>query len=217
MVDVNETLVNKLDKIIPNPRINCRRLGLGKIDYRLMMDNPDIECVVGFADNGRIIESETDPLIVKYCELNSKHHFALEGALRVDKTFSSDTMSKSQHSRQLRYENASKEIKTELSKYGYSDMEVSDILVKFLYGIKNSKHKVALWMCYGDCILSNLEKRFKQKTKTIQCVDCGEWFETGIFDSATERCEECAKEHKRELARIRKRRQREKNKCHATL
>ena len=208
VLGANETFVNKLESMIPNPRINTRKLGLGKIDYIFMMSNPDIECKVEFTDKGKLIKEKTDPLIVKYCELNSKHHFALESSLRIDKTFSADSIRKSQYMQHLKCKRASDEIKYELSQFGYSDEEVADILVKFLYGVKKSKHKVALWMCYGDYILNNLEKYFKPQTKVVQCVDCGEWFEVGIFDSATCRCEECNINHKRYLARLRKQKQR---------
>ena len=41
------------------------------------MHNPDIECRVDFTDRGKLIKEKTDPLIVKYCELSSKHHFQI--------------------------------------------------------------------------------------------------------------------------------------------
>lgn len=214
--DVNGSFVNRLDGMIPNPRINCRRLGLGKIDYRMMMSNPDIRCRIELNDRGKIIKSGTDPMISRYCELNSKYHFALDGALRTDRTFSDDAMRKSKYRQSVMFDSVSSEIRSELSGYGYSDEEVADVLVKYLYGIRNSKHKVALWMCYGDIILSNIEKNFKKSTREVQCEDCGEWFEVPRADTATSRCHDCKASHKRELARLRKRRQREKELCHAT-
>ena len=191
IVDANDSFVNKLDKMIPNPRINCRKLGLGQIDYRFMMDNPDIECRVSFTDKGKLIAEETDPLIVKYCELNKMHHFALDNTLKFDNTFSAEVMSKSQVRHDMKYKKVYDEIKEELSGFGYTDCEVSDILVKFLYGVKQSKHKSALWLCYGDIIVENLERYFKPQTKAVKCVDCGQWFEVGIKDNRTCRCHEC--------------------------
>lgn len=220
VVDVNGSFVNKLNKFVPNPRINCRKLGLGKIDYTLLMDNPDINCKVAFTEKGKMIKESTDPLIVKYCELNKQHRFVLDSAMRIDKTFSVDTVRKSQFKHDLKYKNAINGIKDELSQFDYADEEIADILVKFLYGIKDSKHKIALWLCYGDIIFSNLEKNVKRQTKEIQCVDCGEWFEVGIFDSATCRCEECKIEHDKYLNRIaskeRMRRYRERKKNNVT-
>ena len=109
---------------------------------------------------------------------------------------------------QNKYKKIINEVKYELSQYGYDDIEVTDILVKYLYGIKESKYKDLLWTCYGEYILDNLEKHLRYKTKVIQCVDCGEWFEVSIKDTKTCRCEECIVEHKRELARLRKQKQR---------
>lgn len=210
--EINGSFVNKLDGIIPNPRINCRRLGLGNIDYRLLMSNPDIEFDIAFTERGKIIKEKTDPLIVKYCELNKVHHFALENALKADQSLSAEILTKSQIRHDMKYKMVYDHIRDELSKYGYSDNEVSDILVKFLYGIKKSKHKAALWLCYGDIILSNIERYFKPQTKTIQCVDCGEWFEVGIKDTHTCRCASCKAEHVRQLRREQNRRAYQKNK-----
>ena len=208
VVGVNGSFVNKLNKLIPNPRINCRKLGLDKIDYKLLMSNTDIEFKVSPSGKGKMTEENTDPMIIKYCELNSQHRFVLDSAMRVDKTFSVDTIRKSQFKHNLRYKNAIDSIKNELSQYGYNDVEITDILVKYLYGIKESKHKVALWLCYGDIIFDNLEKNVKRRTKVIQCVDCGEWFEVNVKDTESCRCKECVIEHKRVLERLKKQRQR---------
>lgn len=171
------------------------------------MSNPDIEFDVAFTDRGKIIKEKTDPMIVKYCEMNKKYQFALNDAVNG---FSPEDSSKSRMRRNMKYQNISREIVAELSSYGYSDVEIADVLVKFLYGIKNGKNKMALWLCYGDIVYNNISRNIKRKTKDIQCVDCGKWFEIGIFDSATERCDECLKEHKRELKRLEMQRYRQR-------
>lgn len=206
VVGVNDSFVNKLSKVIPNPRINCRKLGLDKIDYELLMNNPDIECRVAFTDKGKLIKEKTDPFIVRYCELNKMHHFILENAMKVDNTFSAEVLSKSQIRHDMKYKCAYDEVKNELSQYGYNDVEIADILVKFLYGIRESKHKAVLWLCYGDVIFSNLEKNIKKRTKEIQCVDCGEWIEVNIKDTKACRCDDCQKEYRKQRDRERKRR-----------
>ena len=73
--DVNESFVNKLDYKIINPRINSRSIGLKSIDYKMMVSNPDIECRAVFNKYGKINEELSDPMIVKYFELNNKYHF----------------------------------------------------------------------------------------------------------------------------------------------
>ena len=206
VLNANQSFVNKLNKIIPNPRINCKKLGLGKIDHTLMMSNPDIECKVSFADNGRLIKEDTDPIIVKYCEFDREYYLSMDAAILNDDSQSNDKFMK----KSLKYEQITNMIKSELSQFGRSDEEIADILVKFLYGIKNGKNKTALWMCYGDYIVENLERIFKPQTKVIQCIDCGEWFEVGAFDSRTERCDECYKEYRKKYKALKERERRER-------
>ena len=79
----------------------------------------------------------------------------------------------------------------------YYNSEVADILVKFLYHVKPSKHKDVLWFCYGGYIVDNLKKNFSLNTKVIQCVDCGEWFEVSSKDNTTCRCSECYYSHRK--------------------
>ena len=197
--DVNDSFVNKLNNIIPNPRINCRSLGIGKIDCSLMMSNPNIDVDVAITENGKLIKEESNPLIVKYHELNKKYGYSImSNSTKVDNSFSAEVLKNSQLRQDLKFKEISKTVKDELSQFGYSDVETSDILVKYLYGIKESKHKSILWICYGDIIYENLRSKLKLKTKTIQCVDCGEWFEVGVFDSKTEKCRNCYDEYRKQ-------------------
>lgn len=208
--NINNSFVNKLNSIIPNPRINCRGIGLNKINYTLLMKDPDIECKVAFTDNGKLIKEKTDPLITKYCELSKKYSFAINNASKIDNSFSADVLKNSQIKQDLKYKKISEEIKYKLSQYGYDDAEITDVLVKFLYGIRESKHKMILWLCYGDYILENLEKHFKIQTKAIQCIDCGEWFEISNKDNKTCRCQSCYSEYRKNYYREKKREQRVK-------
>lgn len=198
-----DTFVNKLNKMIPNPRINCRSLGLKKPDYRLLMTNPDIECKVEFTDRGKIIKENTDPLIVKYCELNQQYGLSLTNAAQEERNFSSNILLQSQHKHYLVYKKTINKIKQDLSVFGYEDYEIADILVKYLYGIKDSKHKMVLWLCYGNYLIENLEKHMKYKNKDIQCIDCGKWINVNVKDNRTCRCNECSLEHKRLLTKLR--------------
>ena len=194
---INNSLVNKLNDIIPNPRINCRKLGLGSIDYKLLMNNPNIECKVEFTDKGKLIKEKTDPLIVKYYELNKKYGYAINNAKNVDKSFSYEILKNSKLRQDLRYKKIYTNIKEELSLFGYSDIEITDILVKFLYGVKESKHKMVLWLCYGDYIYENLKTHLKYQFKDIQCVDCGEWLKVSVKDNKTCMCPNCYEEYRK--------------------
>ena len=191
---INRSFVNKLDSKIQNPRINCRSIGLKPIDYKVMVSNPDIECKVVFNKNGKINKDLSDPMIVKYCELNQKYHFKIN--MECADTTNVELLSKSAIRQELYCQTIAKEIRFELSQFGYSDLEISDILVKFLYHVKPSKHKSALWFCYGKYIFDNIERHIKSKLKTIQCVDCGKWFEVNVKDTKARRCDECQKEYR---------------------
>ena len=215
--DLNESFVNKLDKKIVNPRINCRNLKdsngkkLGDIDYTKLVSNPDIKCKVAYNKNGTIDESKTDPLIVKYCELNQEYHFKINMKC-VD--LSNDVIINTDAKQRVFFKNIANEIRYELSQFGYTDAEVTDILVKFLYHVKPSKHKDVLWFSYGGYIVDNLKRNnCKPDTKVIQCVDCGEWIEV-LNDKKhlkTCRCDNCDTEYKNMLNRNRVNKCRNKN------
>ena len=189
---MNLSFVNKLETMIPNPRINLRKLDIGDIDYRLMMNNPDIEFDVSFTSNGRIIQEETEPIIVKYCEFDKMYYLALDSAL----CSKGNDRSEAYMRMQTKLSRIVNEIRSALSEYGKTEDEIVDILVKYLYGIKKSANKTALWLCYGDVIYRNLSSKVKKGTKEVQCVDCGEWFEVNIKDTQTCRCKSCKKEYR---------------------
>lgn len=196
----NNSFVNRLEDLVVNPRINMRNLKLDKIDYTLLMNNPDIECRVEFLNNGRLDEKNTNPLIVKYLELSKECYYKIDF---TDNSYSSNSSSKARQD--MKFNKIVKEIKSELLRFGYNNQEIVDILVKFLYGIKSNKHKMLLWNCYGDIIYQNLSKHIKPKTKSIQCIDCGEWFDVLINNRKSCRCENCKKEYYTEYQRKYKR------------
>lgn len=204
--DANESFVNKLDYKIVNPRINSRSIGLKSIDYKMMVSNPNIECRAIFDKSGRINEELSDPMIVKYFELNNKYHFKVN--MECADVLRGELLNNTQLKQDLFFKRIAIEIRDELSKFEYTDSEIADILVKLLYHVKPSSHKSVLWFCYGGYIVENLKKNIKQTTKVIQCIDCGEWFEVNTKDNETCRCSECVKEHKRMLERLKKQRQR---------
>lgn len=203
----NKSFVNKLDYKIKNRRINTRTTKLGSIDYKLLMNNTDIECNIVTYDNGRINEEMTDPMIIKYFELNNKYHFKVNNVENVDIPRDGQ-LNNSQLKEILFFKRVGNEIKTELSKFGYTDSEIVDILVKVLYHIKPSSHKSVLWFAYGEYIVKNLKKNgCKSGAKVVQCVDCGEWFEINKSERRI-RCNKCSIEERRRIEREKKRKQR---------
>ena len=197
--EVNESFVNKLDYKIVNPRINSRSIGLKSIDYKMMVSNPNIKCRAVFDKFGKINEELSDPMIVKYFELNNKYHFKVN--MQCADMLRGELLNNTQLKQDLFFKKIAIEIREELSQFGYTDSEITDILVKLLYHVKPSSHKSVLWFCYGGYIVENLKNHFKPATKVIQCIDCGEWFEVQNDKKhlKTCRCDECNIEYKKVL------------------
>ena len=199
--DINNSLVNQLDAKIINPRINSRSIGLKQIDYTKLVSNPNIDCRVVFNKNGTINEELSDPMIVRYYELNKQYHFKVN--MECAELTRGDLLGNTQYKQDLFFKRIANEIRYELSQFGYNESEIVDILVKFLYKVKPSKHKSVLWFCYGKQIFENIQKNIRPKTKIVQCIDCGKWIEVVIKDTKTCRCDICSKEHQRGLTRLR--------------
>lgn len=199
IIDANDSFVNKLERVIPNPRINFRKLNVGQIDYTLMMHNPDIEVDCSLTSNGRIIEEETNPVIVEYCKFDKQHYMSVDSTINLSNTNKSESYMRMQ----MKNSRMVDEVRIAISKFGYDEGEIVDILVKYLYGIRKSANKTMLWLAYGDVIYRNLSEKLRPQTKEVQCVDCGEWFEVPVNDGMSYRCESCEKERQRELSRIR--------------
>ena len=218
VANINNSFVNKLDKVIPNPRINARDIGLGCIDYTLLMNNSSVECKADYTTNkGNIVKEKSNPVIVKYCELNLKYRQVQFQTLintRIDMEALQEkkkVMGEEQYLN-IRYSDMILEYKSELSQFGYTEQEITDILVKFLYG-NEKKHKIALWLCYGKYIVNNLQSNgMNFKTKSVQCIDCGEWFEVKNKNNETKRCPSCYEEYRKAYYKEKKREQRLKAK-----
>lgn len=58
---------------------------------------------------------------------------------------------------------------------GYTENELSDMLVKYGFSINKRAKKELLWLCFGDIIYENLVKNIGNKTTV--CSKCGKRFE----------------------------------------
>ena len=158
-----------------------------------MMSNPNVDFTIVMNENGKLLEG-TNPVILAYNELVKKYYYKIDFALLEN--YSSQQLMEAKNRELVVYNLIIPEIKNELSKFGYTDSEVSDILVKYLYGFKESKYKNALWICYGNIILENLKKNLTVKYKEVRCIECGNWFITSIYNSKTCRCRTCQREYR---------------------
>lgn len=167
------TFVNRLNEIIPNPRLDFRKAKLGKPDYKLMMHNPNIEI--------------DQKVIDRYKELNNQYHWKIN--------------MKDDNEGNLKY--LYFYIKEEMRKICESELQITDMLVAYLYG-NERKWKELLWFCYGYYIVDNLKDNLNVKqTKYVQCIDCGEWIEVSTKNTKTCRCVVCQTRKQKELKRLR--------------
>lgn len=176
----NNSFVNQIYERIPDKPINTRSLKLGDLDYRKLMGNPGMVC--------------SKEISTLYDKLNKAYRYQIN--------------MKDEYIDNLHY--IASNIRNEFSKSGYSDETITDMLVQYLYG-KEKRAKQLLWFCYGQYIANNLENNINvPKTKYIQCIDCGEWFEVAVTNHRACRCNTCQQTFKREYERLKKRRQRQK-------
>jgi hypothetical protein len=143
--DISGSIVDSLDRIIKSKNLRFNIKEFGKFDYKMLMNNPDIKI------NNKVLHS--------YICLNRKYHFKIN--------------MKDTENININY--IAQEIKNELSKFKYSDIDITDMIIKYLYHVKNSKSKESLWFCYGDIIVDNLNRNIDNKTAV--CQKCGKRFE----------------------------------------
>ena len=171
----NDSFVNKLYGIIPNKPINTKGLKLDTIDYRKLMGNVNVRWTKEVAD--------------LYNELNPQYRYALN--------------MKDEYINNMRY--IACELRRKFTDLGYSEKTITDMLVSYVYG-KQIRYKELLWFCFGWYIANNLKRNVVIKeTKEIQCIDCGEWVEVGLYSNAT-RCANCQREYRKLKDRLRKQR-----------
>ncbi|MDD4805032.1 MAG: hypothetical protein PHN69_07895 [Candidatus Pacebacteria bacterium] len=96
-----------------------------------------------------------DNVIFEYLKLSRKYHYKINNL--------------DSHSN---FGYLNQEIRNRLNQFGYSEEDISDMLVKYLYGLHNSSCKGCLWFCYGEYIYNNLKKNLSGKTKICQKCGC---------------------------------------------
>ena len=195
----SNSLVDSFNKRIKNPTIRYDKDVFGKLNYKLLMNNAKI--------------NTDEKVIEKYNELNNTYHF------RLDK--------KSEDVNKMNYVLST--IKSDLLEFGYDEIQITDMLVKYLFTKRTDRKKI-LWKCFGDIIVDNLKRniaansrmcskcgsRFLQdadnqklcnkcstyqpiSTKTINCIDCGEEVEIDGIVKNKKRCDNCQKKYIRKL------------------
>ena len=180
---INNSTVNKLKKIIKNPRIDFEEIGIGEFDYTNLMFDVNVD-----ADSEDAVS-----LIKLYKKLDLGQHFILSGYDDEKSGF------------EIAYDNVRRQI---LECYPNVNW-VTDVLVKYLYSVVDSRFKNTLWNCFGDIIYENISRNVK--TQYTYCEVCGDIIEkSGRRDKY---CADCQKVKEKEKTRERVRKYREIKKC----
>ena len=173
---INNSTVNRLSCIIPNPKINFKAVGLDNFDYKMLMSSKNID-----------LKYTDEDIIKKYRELDLKNRFMT--VCSVDDDSSNDGLY------------IYKDIRNQILEVNDDIKYVIDVLVDYLYRYKNSNYKTTLWSSFGDVLIDNLKNNIE--IKNTYCQNCGELIEKTINNKKY--CEKCAKEIIKKRDRERKR------------
>lgn len=166
---INDSTINRLTKIIPDKRINFVSVA-GKFDYKNLMKN-----------KRQKIDDELSRRIIEiYIEEDKNKSDKIKAQIKENDKIRSGVELK-----------VYKDIRHRLLKIINNSNYICDVLVKYLYGEKNSKFKDTLWNCFGREIVQNLEYNI---LGVKRCLDCG----IKIKKSNSKKfCDICAKEKKK--------------------
>ncbi|WP_017695712.1 RNA dependent RNA polymerase [Bacillus subtilis] len=221
----NKSVVNRLGERIPNNRINFKQLA-GEFDYTNLKNKKatlglDQEVTARFNTLYKLYADQQEELDTKEILLQIKDELLkdfsrkkVEDTMIVrtytlldrGKHWKAKQQKKQDVSRQDAEWHVTKEIRETLLSIKRDSSYITDILVEYLFNTKDSKHKDTLYNCFGYHIVRNLKKNIKG---IIECVECKQEIEKGT------RCNDCEKNRERELEKLKKRRQRKREKCPA--
>lgn len=144
---INNSTVNRLHTIIPNPRLKFRNEDIGEFSYTNLMRNKNIE-----------LNKKARQIIEKYTELDLNKRFI---SMNVqDEESTDDTM--------FLY----RDIRNQILEVNSDIYYVTDVLVKFLYEEKKSNYKTTLWSSFGDIIVENINNNIELDYG--ECIECGQ-------------------------------------------
>jgi len=178
---INESVVNRLNKFIPNPRISFKIAHIDPFDYKVLKK-----------DNSLVLSNTDFELIEKYTELDLKKRF-----------FESNSEATSDESLFVY-----KHIKDKLLLINSDIDHVTDVLIEYLYQHKNSSYKTTLWSCFGDVIVRNIKTNIAFAKNIIVCEACGKRVE-GKSNRQT-MCSSCASILRKEYNAIKQKEYRKK-------
>lgn len=154
--ELNNSVMNRLYKLIPNNNIKFTNMDLGTFDYKMLMRNKNFK----MEEDSKIKLNQQ--IVQVYSELNSKKYLyeLKKNNLHV-------------------YNN----IRKELMNTYKDEIYLTDVLVDFLYREKPNSNKETLWKCFGSTILRNIRRNSglceecgvvieNRKQKQFYCESC---------------------------------------------
>lgn len=164
--NINNSVVNRLNSIIPNPRINFNAENLGKFDYKNLMSKKDIEL-----DND---------IINIYSKLDLRKRFMGINSIIEEDSTNDDLF-------------VYRKIREDILDINNDIDYVVNVLVEYLYNHKMSSYKTTLWSSFGDIIVKNLKENIKTELgkDEIMCNECGKRIK--ITTGNNKYCKKCAK------------------------
>lgn len=174
---------------------------MGTIEYRFLMHDPNDKAVVSLTESGKIIAEHTDPLIVRYHELNKKYYLELGEVLNIEQWSPELILMYAKNGCLSKREQIICDTRNELATCGYTERQIVDKLVSYVYGFGRSNAKVLLWLCYGDAIYKNMLRYIDPEEKTVRCIDCDELFSMSVKNHVSNRCPACNLIYKRNTSK----------------
>jgi hypothetical protein len=170
---INNSTMNRLVKLIPDKRIAFNKV-VDKFDYRNLMNNKSHK-----------LTEEDQKIINLYINENKSKTKIIKEQMKNQ----GDMLKKGIELQVYR------EMRNKFLELGKSTTYITDVLVKYLYGEKNDKHKQTLWYLFGHEIVRNIEWNI---LGIKRCLLCNCEIES---TQAKKYCQKCAKERERERKR----------------
>ena len=161
----------EIREYIPNKRMTFNKKIFGDFEYKMLTTEPDIEI------DEKVIE------VYLKLQMDNKFNINIEDV---------------EHSN-IAY--IYQENRTKLLDVCDDSYKLSDMLVKYLYEVKNSKQKEALWFAFGDIMLENLQRNLDKKYggDYILCEGCAERITK--TNNRQKYCRQCWEKREQELKR----------------
>lgn len=175
--EINNSTVNRLAKIIPSSRISFDEV-VDEFNYKYLKSTKNY-----------ILKDEDRAIIDTYLNKDSQKR-------RLIKSSKKDKMD-------ISYVYYS--IREEILNICNDEEYVVNVLVEYLYRETNSERKESLWKCFGDTLLSNIEKNTEG---SVVCEECGKRVETNSKQQRM--CDSCFVILRREYKKQKEREYRKK-------